>query len=245
MNLFYSHYDIFSLIIFVSVWIFSNIFSYSQSVRFNNLPRIQNECRKLWLSTFYSREAKITDVTIINTLKTSTSFFASTSILIVAGLIGGVSSSEKGVTLLSTLPFIEEISFELWHIKIIFLILIFIYAFFEFTWSLRTYNFILFLLGSSPENLSKDRTETIKKPFILVTLDTLFIASKHFNYGMRAYYFSLAALVWFIDPTLMIATGFGIAGILYNRDFRSKNFKDLKQYIDFYNYSKSNNDKQK
>ncbi len=243
MNLFYSHYDIFSLMIFVSIWIFSNVFTYLPSKKLNNMPRIQNEYRKQWLSTFYDREAKITDVTIINTLKTSTSFFASTSLLIIAGLIGGVSSSEKGVTLLSTLPFVEEISFELWHIKILFLILIFIYAFFEFTWSLRTYNFILFLLGSSPENLPKDRIKIIKKPFIKVTFNTLFIASKHFNYGMRAYYFSLAALVWFIDPTLMIATGLGIAGILYNRDFRSKNFKDLKQYIDFYNDSETSDNK--
>jgi uncharacterized membrane protein len=240
MSLFYSDYDIFSLVIFVSTWVFSNIFSYSKSKKLNNLPRIQNEYRKLWLSTFYDREAKITDITIINTLKTSTSFFASTSILIVAGLIGGVSSSEKGVTLLSTLPFVEEISFELWHIKILFLILIFIYAFFEFTWSLRTYNFILFLLGSAPENLPADRTKTIKKPFIEVTFNTLFIASKHFNYGMRAYYFSLAALIWFIDPAFMIATGLGIAGLLYNRDFRSKNFKDLKRYIDLYHNSKVN-----
>jgi uncharacterized membrane protein len=101
----------------------------------------------------------------------------------------------------------------------------------------------LFLLGSSPENLPKDRIKIIKKPFIKVTFNTLFIASKHFNYGMRAYYFSLAALVWFIDPTLMIATGLGIAGILYNRDFRSKNFKDLKQYIDFYNDSETSDNK--
>jgi uncharacterized membrane protein len=46
-------------------------------------------------------------------------------------------------------------------------------------------------------------------------------ASRDFNQGLRAYYFSLAALAWFVSPYLFVATTTIVVVVLYVREYRS------------------------
>jgi uncharacterized membrane protein len=232
-SLFYSIYDILSLLVFLSSWISYEVIYNEKKKDHDNLTTVVNRYRKLWMSEAFNRKAKIVDATIINTLRASASFFASTSLLIVAGLITGIASSEKGVSILSTLPFMNTITSELWEIKMLFLILIFVYAFFEFTWCLRMYNFSCLFVGSTHENQVVTDND-IKDKFADTATKVFYMASNHFNFGIKAYYFSLAALTWFINPVLMVLLGFIIIYILYRREFKSDTFKVLKEYIDYY-----------
>ena len=47
-------------------------------------------------------------------------------------------------------------------------------------------------------------------------------ANRNFNQGLRAYYFGVAALTWFLHPALMIVMTLGVIYVLYQREFRSK-----------------------
>jgi uncharacterized membrane protein len=48
------------------------------------------------------------------------------------------------------------------------------------------------------------------------------MAAREMNRGLRAYYFSIAALSWFVSPLLfMISTGI-IVVVLYRREFHSE-----------------------
>ena len=47
------------------------------------------------------------------------------------------------------------------------------------------------------------------------------IAQGEFNRGVRAYYFGLAAVFWFVDPWIFSAITTLIVAVLYRRDFRS------------------------
>jgi uncharacterized membrane protein len=46
--------------------------------------------------------------------------------------------------------------------------------------------------------------------------------ARHFNRGIRAYYFGLAALSWFIDPWLFMLLSAWVVLVLYRREFRSR-----------------------
>ena len=48
------------------------------------------------------------------------------------------------------------------------------------------------------------------------------MSGDEFNRGIRAYYFGLAAVVWFVDPWIFSAITTLIVAVLYRRDFRSK-----------------------
>ncbi len=47
-------------------------------------------------------------------------------------------------------------------------------------------------------------------------------ANRNFNQGLRAYYFGVAALSWFLHPALMIAVTLGVIYVLQQREFRSQ-----------------------
>jgi uncharacterized membrane protein len=53
-------------------------------------------------------------------------------------------------------------------------------------------------------------------------------AAETFNDGLRAYYFSFAALAWFVSPLAMVLATLIVVAILYSREFRSEVLKILR-----------------
>jgi uncharacterized membrane protein len=123
------------------------------------------------------------------------------------------------MTVLAELPFAVESSRPLWDAKVLLLILLFVYAFFKFTWAFRQYNYCLVLVGCAP---APDRlTEAsggIAERLARIATST----GRHFNRGIRAYYFGLAALSWFIQPLLFMLLTVWVVLVLYRREFRSR-----------------------
>ena len=46
-------------------------------------------------------------------------------------------------------------------------------------------------------------------------------AARHFNTGLRAYYFGLTALAWILHPLALVAATLFVVWELYRREFRS------------------------
>lgn len=53
------------------------------------------------------------------------------------------------------------------------------------------------------------------------------LAARHYNGGMHAYYFGLAACAWFLHPAGLIAATVWVVAILYRREFRSRSHAAL------------------
>ncbi len=186
--------------------------------------------RQDWMVRIIARENRTSDTSLLSSLRASVSFFASTSILVLAGLITGIAASEEAVGVLSTIPFVSTTTRELWELKMLVMVIIFVYSFFEFTWSLRLYNFGCVVMGSAPlyrevEHKSSEQLHYAKASGFIMTL-----AAKHFNFGLRAYYFALATLSWFIDPKFMMVSAVLVVLILYSREFHSTVLKVLAGY---------------
>ncbi|OED49957.1 hypothetical protein ACH42_01530 [Endozoicomonas sp. (ex Bugula neritina AB1)] len=177
--------------------------------------------RRDWMLRLLNRDNRIADASLLSSLRASVSFFASTSILVMAGLITGIAASEQAVGVLSTLPFVATTTRELWESKVLVMLITFVYSFFEFTWSLRLYNFTCVIMGSAPlEDEVKDN-DIEKQIFARRTGHIMTLAANHFNYGLRAYYFALATMSWFIHPALFMVSAFVVVVILYRREFHS------------------------
>jgi uncharacterized membrane protein len=48
------------------------------------------------------------------------------------------------------------------------------------------------------------------------------LAAETFNGGLRAYYFSFAAMGWFFSPLIFVLSTMLVAAVLYSREFRSE-----------------------
>lgn len=182
--------------------------------------------RVQWMQKMLTREMRIADNTAIANLERGVSFFASTTMLILAGLMTVLGSTEKALGLVADLPFIEQASRAEWEIKVILLIFLFVYAFFKFTWSLRQYGFVSILIGGAaiPDDGTSEEEKNIQ---IERTATMASMAAHNFNLGLRTYYFSIAMLAWLLGPELFMISSAGVVYILYRREFKSSTLQTL------------------
>jgi uncharacterized membrane protein len=145
------------------------------------------------------------DGQIMGSLQNGTAFFASTSLLAIGGTFAVLRATEDVLAIFATLPFGIETSRAAWEIKVIGLLVIFIYAFFKFSWSYRLFNYGAILMGATPEVKDAKKREAQEAADRVARMTTL--AGRHFNRGQRAFFFALAYLGWFVGAWLfMIAT---------------------------------------
>jgi len=55
----------------------------------------------------------------------------------------------------------------------------------------------------------------------------IILALHAYNYGLRSYYFALAAMCWFFHPVLLILMSIWVVYTLYTREFNSKAVKAI------------------
>lgn len=174
------------------------------------------------------RENRMGDVAIISNLERNASFLASTSILVIAGLVTAAASTDKIHALLIDLPFANVgISPLQLQFKIILLLFVHVYAFFTFTWSMRQYGFCAILLGSAPMHDEEASMTNAGKNFAFNFAKVIDQAGHSYNYGLRAYYYSLAILIWLFHTGFYVFAVAFVVVILYAREFHSKTLRTM------------------
>ncbi len=216
--------DILALLWFIVCWLGYGLSADRLYGRRGGLMARMHAYRVLWMRRMLERDNRIVDVQVIGTLMSSVSFFASTTIFIIAGLIAVFGAREEALALLRELPFAVQPSPVLWDLKLLLLMVVFAYAFFKFTWALRHFNYCAIVVGSAPLRGESD-AEAVRFAERAARMATS--AAGHFNAGLRGYYFGLAALGWFVNPWLFVAATTWVILVLYRREFRSKLLRTL------------------
>jgi uncharacterized membrane protein len=216
--------DAVALAWFLGAWIAYTAFADRRRPATPNLMQAMVAHRQRWTERMLVRENRVVDCFIVGALSRSVSFFASTSIFILAGLVAVLGATEEVIAVVGELPFAVPASKLLWEVKVVLLLTIFVYAFFKFTWSLRQYNYCSVLIGAAPLAEAAVPADAADARRVSMVAD---LATKHFNRGLRAYYFGLAALSWFVHPSALIAVSSFVVLVLYRREFRSNVLKIL------------------
>ena len=182
------------------------------------MNKLSRGYRKTWMLNMLERENRMVDSALLATLIRSVSFFASGTVILIAGLSTALGAADQVVRITTQLPFAAETNALTVQIKFLLLISLFVYVFFKLVWSLRQYNFAVVMMGAA-EIEFKDQTDKLNyanKMGIVVDRGGI-----HFNEGMRGYEFGLAYLGWFLHPILFIAATTLVLGVLYRREFHS------------------------
>lgn len=190
-----------------------------------NLMTIMHLYRVKWMERMLMREIRIGDSAILTAMNQSNALFASTSVAIVAGLITLLGAVDKLAALSTQLPFVVQASQLVWEVKVLMLLFVFVYAFFKFIWSLRQFNFGLQLVGAAPLYDDLQAGDRVSYPKMAGRIISLGVDT--FNRGVRAYYFGLAMLSWFLHPVAFMVASVWVVLVLYRREFRSKTLATL------------------
>ena len=227
-----------ALIWLMVLWIGYDRFAYYQARQrhINSLSSTMNELRKTWMVQLLKRDMRVGDATLVANLERNVTFLASSSMLILVGLLTSLVATERIQAVLTEVPFHSASSAFLLHLKIIVLIVIYIYAFFTFSWSMRQYGFATVVIGMAPQPEDVDKLPDQAKTFVRASAKVLDLAGHTYNSGLRAYYFSLSVLAWFVNPYLFMFSAALIVAVLYIREFHSRAMKEMRALHDVSDY---------
>jgi uncharacterized membrane protein len=214
-----------AVLFFMTAWIGYAWFAEHRAQSVPNLHMLMDRYRREWMVQMIMRDNRMLDVNILRMLSRNSQFFASTTMLVLGALIALTGYIQQALDVVSGLPFTVKGSARLIEMKIVLLVVVFTYAFFKFTWSMRQQGQATTLIGAAPRQPA-DNPEQYA-PVIDRIARIASYAGANFNNGLRAYYFGLAALAWFLHPWLMIVATAWVVYVLYAREFRSKTLEAL------------------
>ena len=199
-----------------------------------SLMNVANSMRMHWIHNFMQSESehRITDTQLASILHRGISFFVSVTIFIIGGLIAVLNSGETLLLVLNKLPFYADNAEQTWSIKVMFMIMVFVVAFFRLTWSLRQSQYYAVAIAGAPavELKVKENYQLIRKIANLIS-----DSSKNFNNALRSYYFGLSIMAWFVHPVAFIASNMIVVWVIYRREFHSKTLLMLSEINSTYN----------
>lgn len=172
--------------------------------------------RRDWMKVFVTRDPRIFDSQILGGLRQGTSFFASTCLLAIGGVLALAGNTEplRGVAAEVADMAVPVLIFQ---IKLALVALFLTNAFLKFVWANRVFGYCAVTMAAVPNDPEDPRAY----PLAAQAAELNIRAAMNFNRGLRGMYFALGTLAWLLGPiALMIATAM-VVWIVWSREFAS------------------------
>lgn len=221
----FSILDIIAFVFFILAWIGYTTFARRKAKTTNCIARCLHQHRIHWMYELITRDIRVGEAALLANLERNIAFFASSTLLVLAGVLTLFAQVEKLEGVISTLPYAEMPNHLAIQLKLTLLACIFVISFFQFTWSMRQYGFLNVMIGAAPiDETGNNKNLQLYAKQMAIVQDQ---AAHSYNYGLRSYYFSLAVLFWFFHPLIFIAASLFVVYTLYIREFKSKAVKAI------------------
>ena len=222
----FSYSDIFAFIFFLlAISGYSWLTQYSPLSQSNISKNVQDE-RVAWMNAMIERENRMVDMLILTNLSHGNAFFASTAIVIagafatVLGSASNLGTDNQFNTVLENIPFSTPTEPYVFNAKLLFIMIIFLTAFFKFAWAFRLTHYASIMIGATPVK-TEENIEMCKAHASRVA-NLSGLAGYHSNGGLHTYYYGIAACGWFFNPLIFMLATTLIIAILYRREYKSK-----------------------
>ena len=176
---------------------------------------LMKEYRFRWMTEFVTRQPRVFDVSLIDSLRQGTAFFASASMIAIGG----------GVALIGNAATLQGLAQDLTigmdaaqvRIKLIVVVGLLANALLKFVWAHRLFGYCAIMMAAVPN----DHMATMAAPRARQAAEINITAAKSYNRGLNSIYFALASLAWLIGPWALIGATLLTGSVLMRREFAS------------------------
>lgn len=179
-----------------------------------SLSVIMNMQRRRWVANATQRESPF-DAILSGNIMGSVSFLASTAVLLILAVFAVFGQLPALMDALQLLSIERIYGVQEVLVHLVVMLALFVLAFFAFTLSLRQFNHFCIMLGA----MDRDGTTSADEIQAIAQMNGL--GAKNFNSGVRAYYFSVATVAWFVSEWLAIVACVVTILLLLHREFFS------------------------
>ncbi|MBN9434231.1 MAG: DUF599 family protein [Bosea sp.] len=211
--------DIVAVLWFVGAWTAYSLVINHFADSGRSLSSAMDRQRRRWMRTMARRDLRMIDTGIMSGLQNGTAFFASTSLIAIGGGFALLNATDHVYDVMRDLSLSSASPRGLFEVKAVGLILIFGFAFFEFGWAYRLFNYASILVGATPSAAHAGEAEAIAAADRAGSFTIA--AGRHFNHGLRAFFFAVGYLGWFVNGYVLIVTTTAILLVQLYRQFLS------------------------
>lgn len=177
---------------------------------------LMSERRRDWMRVFVDRDPRIFDSQILGSLRQGTSFFASTCIFAIGGVLALAKNTDPLVGVA------QEVSATMTPVLIIQIKLgvvavLLTNAFLKFVWANRVFGYCAVLMAAVPN----DPADPIAHTRAAQAAELNIRAAMNFNRGLRAMYFALGALAWLLGAVPLMISVTVVIWVIWSREFAS------------------------
>ncbi len=203
----------------ILAWLASGWLSEHPPRRLPSVSVLMEDYRRDWMRTFVTRQPRIFDATLIDSLRQGTAFFASACMIAIGG----------GVALIGNAAAVQRLTDELpltgpgpdVALKMLPVIGFLANALLKFVWAHRLFGYCSILMAAVPN----DPEDPLAFHRASQAAEINITAARSFNRGLKSIYFALAALGWLLGPWGLLAGTVLATGILLRREFASHSRK--------------------
>jgi uncharacterized membrane protein len=196
-------------------WLLSGWFSEHPPASRPSVSWLMEEYRRDWMRTFVTRQPRIMDATLIDSLRQGTAFFASACMIAIGGGVAMIGNAAAVQRLADELP-IDGTGPDI-AVKMLPVIAFLANALLKFVWANRLFGYCSVLMAAVPN----DPADPLAFHRAGQAAEINITAARSFNRGLRSIYYALAALGWLLGPWgLVVGTTLATA-ILIRREFAS------------------------
>lgn len=207
--------DLAMLGLLVLAWLLSGWFSEHPPAMRPSVSWAMEEYRRDWMRTFVTRQPRIFDATLIDSLRQGTAFFASACMIAIGGGVAVIGNAAAVQRLADELP-IDGTGPDV-AVKMLPVIVFLANALLKFVWAHRLFGYCSILMAAVPN----DPGDALAFHRAGQAAEINITAAKSFNRGLRSIYYALAALGWLLGPWGLLAGTVLATGILIRREFAS------------------------
>lgn len=215
-----SPFDLLALAVYVATLIGYGYVTGLEVLQRRSIVGAVQRQRERWMQNMAVRDMRIVDAQLLGGLSQGNAFFASTSAIIIGGLMTLIGSGDKVQSLVERLPAVLPSSPALFETKLLVLVTIFIFSFFKFAWAFRLSHYAAIMIGAAPIHEGGNTSDC--EEHARRTARLIGIAAEHANTGLRGFYYAIAAMAWFFHPMALLAATAWVLLILIRRDFFSR-----------------------
>jgi len=142
--------DIAAPALFLACWVGYSRWADRSDGRPGSLMAGTAELRRAWMRQMLAREVRIVDTQIVSVLVHAIALFASSVVLVIGSGVAMLGARDKVMDMIGAIPFAAAAPPGVWEAKVLLLVVVFVHAFFKFTWSLRQFNYVVIMIGAAP-----------------------------------------------------------------------------------------------
>ncbi len=214
--------DLFALALLVLCWASIGWFCENPPKNRISVGRLMETYRREWMRQLVGRQNRIFDSQMVDGLRQSTTFFASTALIAIGGGLALLGNPDPLTALASDLA-LDQAPALLWEVRILTAVLFGALAFQKFVWSHRLFSYAAIAMAAIPNDPSDPDAYPRAEQAAKVNIS----AAKSFNRGLRNVYFALASLAWLLGPETLIAAAVITTVTLWRREFASSSREAL------------------